>query len=192
MHICGVILAGGKSSRMGTNKSLLLIDHKPVIKHIVEELETCTDELVIIANEPTIYDFLHLKVYRDRYTDKGPLAGIETALYHVEADVFMLAACDMPFIHASIYTFLLEKFEQHDAIIPVYEKQMHPLAGLYKKSVLEKVQYQLENDILRVKSFFDQINVKYVENFQGISDKLLKKHFFNMNNPEEYQEAKTF
>lgn len=192
MVSCGVILSGGKSSRMGTNKSLLQLDNKPVIEQIADELKKCTDKLIINANDRVIYDFLHLPIIADRYVEKGPLAGIETALYHVDADLFFIAACDMPFINEVVYRYLQTKLDSYDAVIPVYGNYMHPLAGIYHKRILTKIQAQLDQNALQIKRLFDHCKVNFVHTFENIPDNLLRKHFFNMNDPRQYEIAKTF
>lgn len=191
MKICGVVLSGGKSTRMGTNKALLQLNDQPVVQGIVEELKKCTDEVVLITNDgESVYEFLNIKQYKDRYIDKGPLAGIETALYNVNADIFAFAACDTPFINTKVYSELLKQLGDYDAVVPIYNEQMHPLSAIYKQEVLIKVQEQLNNNNLRIRSFFDHINVKYVQEFHHIDDDILFKHFFNMNNPQQYEQAK--
>src|SRR5699024_9685643 len=133
-----------------------------------------------------------LPIYRDRYVGKGPLAGLETALFHVEADVFVVAACDMPFIHTSIYHCLLQQRADYDAVIPVYNGQIHPLAGIYKKEVLPVIKKMLDADERKVKSLSDHVHVKYVATFPGIPEEVLYKHFFNMNTPAQYEKQKAF
>ncbi|PAV29450.1 molybdenum cofactor guanylyltransferase [Virgibacillus profundi] len=191
MHICGVILSGGKSSRMGTNKSLLKLGNQTVIEHIANELQTYTDEVIVIANEPSVYKFLNLEIYSDRYIDKGPLAGFETAMYHKNADAFIIAACDMPLISGKVYEYLLNQLEYYDAVVPVFDDQLHPLSGIYKKNVLPKIQGNLNKDVRKVKSFFDDVHVNFIHDFGQISDELLQRHFFNMNKPSHYEEAKS-
>lgn len=190
MNICGVILSGGKSSRMGTNKSLLKLGNKPVIQNISEELQACSDEVIIVSNQHETYDFLGVQQISDRYNGKGPLAGIEAALYQFDADIYMFAACDMPFLSKEIYGFLLQHLAHYDAVVPIYNSQMHPLAGIYKKNVLSQVQAQIEKGNLKVKDFFAHVNVNYVRNFSHFPDDLLEKHFFNMNYPYQYREAR--
>lgn len=191
MHSCGVVLAGGKSSRMGTNKSLLHIkENQPVIQHIFEEMKQINDETIIITNHPEQYDFLQATKVGDRYLDMGPLAGLETAMYHINADSFTIAACDMPFINRNIYTYLKQQLQSYDAVVPIFNEKMHPLAGVYKRKVLPSIQRQLQLHDLRVKSFFTDINVLYVDDFSSFSQAAAKKHFFNMNHPSEYEQAK--
>lgn len=192
MKTCGVILAGGKSSRMGTNKALLKINNKVVIEIIAEELHLVSDGIVVVTNEPDDYRFLNLPLISDRYPSKGPLAGIETALYHFEADQYIISACDMPFINHQIYHFLLDRLEDYDAVVPEYDHQLHPLSGVYRRNALSFIQKQIDQNDLKVKSFFEHLNVNFVRKFNGFDKNLLQKHFFNMNNPEQYNQAKDF
>lgn len=192
MHISGVILAGGKSSRMGTTKSLLGIDGKPAIAYIADELKKFCDDTAVIANEPAAYQFLGLNVYRDRYEDKGPLAGIETAIYHIDADIYVLAACDMPFIDKNVFHDLIQSRGDAEAVIPVYNNRMHPLSGIYTKNVLPHIQNMLDNDERKIRTLFNAITVNYADDFNGISKETLDTHFFNMNYPEQYEMVKAF
>ncbi len=190
MKISGVVLSGGKSSRMGTNKSLLTLDGKPVIEHITNELQLVSHTVSVISNTPSSFDFLDFDLYGDRYLNSGPLAGLESAFYHIDADVYICAACDMPFVHKNVYNYLLHSLGEFDAVIPIYKEKMHPLSGIYTSNVLPEIQQLLANSQLKVRELFDQITVKYVRDFGGIPEYILTRHFFNMNYPDQYEEAK--
>lgn len=190
MLTCGVVLSGGQSTRMGTNKSLLPIDGKVAIAHIVDELTKCVNDIIVIANEKQPYKFLKQPIYADRFQDKGPLAGLESALYHHDADLYYMAACDMPFVSCQVYNVLSKQAEDFDAIIPIYEGREHPLAGIYRRSILPHVQNNINNDRLRMNSFHHDIKVKYVDTFPSVDDQTIQRHFFNMNNPKQYEAAK--
>src|SRR5699024_6470535 len=192
MRICGVILSGGKSSRMGTTKAFLELDGKPAITHIADELKKTSQHVMVITNEPADYQFLGLELYRDRYTNMGPLAGIETAIYHIDADVYIFSACDMPYIHPDVYQYLMRSLNYDDAHIPIYTDRMHPLSGIYTKNVLPQIQILLDNDQRKIRALFDHITVNYVSDYNGIPKHVLDKHFFNMNNPDQYEMAKQF
>lgn len=194
MKRCGVVLAGGQSRRMGTNKALLELHSKPAISIVADELAICTDGIVIIANDARPLSFLPWTIIGDRFSGEGPLAGIESALYHIEADLFLIAACDMPLINHEIYQYMLEKLldNNSDAIIPVYQNRQHPLAGIYRKGVLPEIQVQLQHGQRKVTSFFQHINVHYEETFTGFTNEQLSKHFFNMNHPEQYEQVKLY
>lgn len=190
MRTCGVILAGGKSSRMGKNKALLPILGKPVIQHVAKTLSRCTEEVFVIANNPSDYSFLKLPIYPDRYVHIGPLGGMESALYHIKADCYVFAACDMPFLNTDVYNILLSKLESYDAVIPIYNQYEHPMCGIYRNSIFHQVQTQIRKNDLKLKRLLDQIQVNYIDTYEGIPNDVIKKHFFNMNYPSEYEEAK--
>src|SRR5699024_1113003 len=192
MRICGVILSGGKSTRMGTTKSFLEIDDKPVITHVADELKKLSDYVSVITNEPEDYQFLELDLFRDRYKNKGPLSGMEAAIYHIDADIYLFAACDMPFIHRNVYQHLIQSLHNYEAVIPMYNERMHPLSGIYTKNVLPQIQTLLDNDQRKIRTLFDYITVNYVTDYNGMPKHTLDKHFFNMNYPERYELAKRF
>ncbi|WP_163969810.1 molybdenum cofactor guanylyltransferase [Oceanobacillus halotolerans] len=192
MKRCGVILSGGKSSRMGKNKSLLELNGQTVIEHVMDTMEECSDTLVIITNEPSRYTHLSIPLQRDRFHYQGPLAGIESGMYYHEADVYFIAACDMPFVHKDVYDQLFNQLGRYEAVVPVYDGQIHPLSGIYKRSVLPVIQQLLNDDQRKVKKLLDAVQVHYVHDFSGIPQELVEKHFFNMNHPEQFEHAKTF
>ncbi|HEX6593507.1 MAG TPA: molybdenum cofactor guanylyltransferase [Bacillota bacterium] len=191
MTLCTVILAGGKSTRMGRNKALLTLGMKPIIEHIVSELQPISDKLVVVANEPDDYTFLGVPIVRDRYKNKGPLAGIEAAMYQTEADQYVIAACDMPFIDRNIYKYLLTELYDFTAVIPLFDGKVHPLTSIYRREALPHIQAQLENNDLQVTRLATHIRINYVSQFAGVSTERLQRHFFNMNDPSEYERAKT-
>ena len=190
MHIQGVILAGGKSTRMGTDKALLSLHNKKVVEHIIEEMKNITPDIIIISNQPELYESYGYPIYKDRYKDKGPLAGLETAFYHMKGDIAVITPCDTPFIQHAIYEDLLRNIQPYDAVVPKYNGRLHPLAGVYRRSVHPFIETCIQNNQLQVKSFFDKIDVLYQEDFNMVNDSLLEKHFFNMNTVEEFNEAK--
>lgn len=190
MDLCAVVLCGGKSTRMGTNKSLLELNNRPVIEHIIKEFRKITDRIIIITNDKETYQNLNVPLYSDRFKEAGPLAGIESAMYHVAADQYIFAACDMPFINKDVYEYLLQSSDAYEAVVPKYNGRLHPLASIYKRTSLPIIQQKLEHGDYRVRSFYDDIQINYVSDFSNLDEDLLQRHFFNMNHPEEYEKAK--
>ncbi len=80
--ITGIILAGGKSTRMGENKSLLSLNGKTVIERVVDLMKSIFKEVILITNTPEEYDFIKIPKYKDIFEYKGPLAGIHSGLTH--------------------------------------------------------------------------------------------------------------
>ena len=101
-----VILAGGKSSRMGSTKHSLNLKAKTFIELQIELLRKMFDEIIISANTPSEYEYLHLPIFKDLYPDKGPLAGIYTGLINSSSFYTFMLACDMPFVELELIKYL--------------------------------------------------------------------------------------
>ncbi|WLV25931.1 molybdenum cofactor guanylyltransferase [Aciduricibacillus chroicocephali] len=191
MRIVGAVLAGGASSRMGTDKSMLSIGGTPAIKHICTNLEKVVNELVLITHKPDQYDFLNIPVYQDVFPGKGPLAGLHSVMYHKPADAYLLAACDMPFLNQEVCEFLVKQLPGYDAVLPVYAGKRQPLAAVIGYKAFPVIQRMLEENQLKIGLLFEQIRTKEQCEFP-FPDKVLVKHFFNMNHPHEYEKAKEY
>jgi molybdenum cofactor guanylyltransferase len=192
MIVGAIILSGGQSSRMGTNKALLPISEKPNIERIKDELDKNFDEMILVTNHPEVYDFLKMKMVSDHYPGKGPLAGIHAGLLASSYEVNLVVACDMPFVSAGLGTILVENLREYDAVVPIIGGTKHPLFAVYRKKVAEEIKSCLENNSLRMIHLLDNLNVLYMteEDLQTFTKESLEQIFFNMNHPEEYEFAK--
>lgn len=182
-----IILAGGQSSRMGTNKALLTIDGKTVIEKIVGECKKITSQQLIVTNTFSDYAFLDLPMVADRLKGKGPLAGFQAGLSAVTTQKNLIVACDMPFISAQVGSELLTDLTEYDVVIPKIAGQLHPLFAAYRKSCLEHINKSLDDGILQIRHFFKEVNVKIKteKDFKNFTTSA----FFNMNYPQEYEKA---
>lgn len=186
------VLAGGKSSRMGKNKALLPLDGKLVIERITDEMKQLNGSLLVISNQYEPFAFLGLPIYSDRFVDKGPLAGIESALFHSPTGYVSIAACDTPFISANVYRYLQSQANGKQAVIPFYNGRMHPLSGIYHTAISQQLRHSIEHGELKLQKVLDKIDYKLVTSFSNIDSAELERHFFNMNHPEEYEQAMNF
>jgi molybdenum cofactor guanylyltransferase len=192
MKAGAIILSGGKSSRMGTNKALLKINQKTNIERIAEELKKGFDETILVTNEPETYDFLDVTITLDHYPGKGPLAGLHAGLLASQYEVNFIVACDMPFISAEMARDLVSQIGKYDAVIPVINGRQHPLFSVFSKKTLAKIEEAIENNSLRMQSLLDHLDVHYLteKDLKGYSESSLERIFFNMNHPNEYENAK--
>jgi molybdenum cofactor guanylyltransferase len=192
MIVGAIILSGGQSSRMGTNKALLPISEKPNIERIKDELDKNFDEMILVTNHQEVYDFLKIKMVSDHYPGKGPLAGIHAGLMAASHEVNLVVACDMPFVSAGLGTILVENLREYDAVVPIIGGTKHPLFAVYRKKIVEEIKSCLENNSLRMIHLLDKLNVLYMteEDLQTFTKESLEQIFFNMNHPEEYEFAK--
>jgi molybdopterin-guanine dinucleotide biosynthesis protein A len=97
-----LILAGGNSSRFGTDKAFVPFNNTTLIEHIIEQLNTIFTEVIISAQDPLKYDHLHLTVCQDLLQKTGPLGGIHAGLKTANSDYLFVTACDMPFISKTV------------------------------------------------------------------------------------------
>lgn len=187
-----IILSGGKSSRMGKNKALLPIGEQLNIERIVSELKPQFRDLILVTNDPENYRFLNLPTVSDHYPGKGPLAGVHAGLQAASHEVNVIVACDMPFISAELATAMIGHIDNYDAVVPVIDGKQHPLFSVFKKTCLALIEDRIVEDRLRMKHVLEELNVRYVteEDFSMFDKKELQRYFFNMNHPNEYEEAK--
>ncbi|UCZ52389.1 molybdenum cofactor guanylyltransferase [Bacillus shivajii] len=190
--ITGVILAGGKSSRMGKNKALLPVNGMTNIERMKNELEQLTTDVVIAANDKETYQFLNKKIISDVYAGKGPLAGIHGSLAESKTKWNLFIACDMPFFSTDIASYLIEKTRNSklDGIVPMIDGRIHPLYAVYKTESVTLFEDCLKKDQLRIRDALSQLKVEYVTKEElvdtGINAEEIEKAFYNMNHPEEY------
>lgn len=192
MKAAAIILSGGKSSRMGTNKALLKINEKTNIERIADKLKILFDDIILVTNEPEQYKFLGLKMVEDQYPGMGPLAGVHAGLEVSDFEVNFVVACDMPFISVELANALVNNCSHYDAVVPVINGKQHPLFSVFKKETANKIEQSIAGGRLRMKHLLDDLNVLYLTEteLRALCQLDLERIFFNMNHPNEYEEAK--
>lgn len=192
MQATAIILAGGKSSRMGRNKALLEIGGRTVIEMIANELQDLTSHIMIVTNSPEEYHFLHLPIVEDEWKGMGPLAGIHAGLSHSKTEKNLIVACDMPFISAVVGRILLEELEDgFQVVIPDMEGQLHPLYAAYHKNILPWITQSMNRQQLSIHRFLENMPVKIMNEGDFMSSHYILKDtdFFNMNNRHAFLHA---
>ena len=184
-----VILVGGKSSRMGTNKAFLELKGKTFIELQIELLREMFDEISISANTPSEYEYLNLPIFKDIYPGKGPLGGIYTSLINSSSLHTFMLACDMPFVGPKLIKHLKDLTKEYDVVIPKSENGLEPLHAFYSKNCIEPIKRELDENNLRIRSFFPQVNVKIVELDSLASSDYFKNSIKNLNTMDDYEDV---
>jgi molybdenum cofactor guanylyltransferase len=192
MKAAAIILSGGKSSRMGTNKALLKLNEKTTIERMVDILKIYFDDIILVTNDMEDYQFLGVKMVSDHYPGKGPLAGFHAGLMASDYDVNFITACDMPFISGELAATLVNMIDHYDALVPVINGKMQTLCAVFQKKSAAKIEECIENGHLPIKHLLEHLNVLYVteKELQAYSNIDMERVFFNMNHPHEYEDAK--
>jgi molybdenum cofactor guanylyltransferase len=190
IQVTGVILAGGKSRRMGRDKAFLPFGKGVLIERVIEVVRAVTDELLLITNTPEQYQRFGLPMVSDVIPEAGSLGGIYTGLVHAKTPYSLALACDMPFVKPAFSRFLCDIAGEADVIIPKNAEDFQPLCTVYAQACREPIRQRIEAGRLKITGFFDQVRVRVIEG------EVLARYdphdvmFFNANTPEEYERAR--
>ena len=150
-NITGIILAGGKSSRMGTDKGFLLFNKKPFVQYSIDALKPLVSEIMIVSDNPD-YDIFGLKRVNDITKNAGPVAGISSGLEASSNKFNLILSCDIPLISSEILQKLIDTIDNEYQIIQVESQgKSMPLIALYKKEVASTFNSCLKNGERRLR-----------------------------------------
>lgn len=185
--------AGGKSSRMGQDKALLDFGGKPLIQHVLTQLEALADETIITTNHPEGYRFLGLALIPDLIPERGSLGGLFTALNAAKHPLVAVVACDLPFVSLDILKTcrdLLLTNPTLDAVIPSTKHGLEPLHAVYRRETcLPAVKTALDAGKWKMIAWHAQVKVSVLppEEVAALDPEGLA--FWNVNTPDEFQDA---
>lgn len=188
--VTGIILAGGKSSRMGEDKSFLPVCGRPLIAIVIETVSALFKNLIIITNQPALYKKYSARIEADTIKDCGPLGGIYTGLRASKTQHNFVCACDMPFLNKKLIQYILENAENYDMVLPYYHGRYQPLCALYAKSCLRPIGAELQKGNLKITNLLKRVRVKIVseDEIKALDPEGLS--FVNINTPHDYERFK--
>lgn len=180
----GIVLAGGKSSRMGMEKGLISWKGRTLAEQAIHTLlPHCTD--IIISTNNSSYDFLGYPVLRDDYVDSGPMGGILTCLIQSDTDQNLVIPVDTPNVTSGIYAQLLKYAGDYDIIVPLdHDSRYQPLCAVFNRSVIPAMEEQISNRILGFAPLIKRVTAKEVP-FRLNRDSYDEHTFININSPED-------
>ncbi|MEO9004237.1 MAG: molybdenum cofactor guanylyltransferase [Ginsengibacter sp.] len=185
-NINGYILAGGKSSRMGTDKGLLILNGKSIVQTIIEQLQPAVDKITIVSNNID-YEKFGLEVIPDLIKDKGPAGGIHGALSHTDTEQTFIVSCDMPNITTLAIQYMIEQSTHSEITLPVHHGKTEPLFGMYSKKCLPLWHQLIEQGMIKLQEMIAHFNLLKinVDSIELFSDSL----FLNINDKNDLQKA---
>ena len=199
--LSAIILAGGRSRRMGQNKIWLPFQGRPLIEHVALSVTPLASEVIIStdAREPFADLITRLplptRVALDRYRDAGPLAGLHAGLQAAQNDLVLMVAADMPFLNLTLIRQFVLMAQGYDVTVPLVftphtENPLpEPLHALYRRSCLPAIEARLQAKQRRMISFFPDVRTRYVTpaEIAGIDPNF--RSFTNLNTPDEWAAA---
>jgi len=196
-----VILAGGNSSRMGLNKSLLKINNETLIDRAIMLLKNIFDDIIIVSNSPDDYTNSGLPIFQDVYQGFGPLAGIHSGLLNSNSEKVFVVSNDLPFLNRELLEYLLTVKADNSIVVPKEAGHTHHLCGIYSNSCIDAAENILIESREQPKSSSGKSGRKY--NVRRLLDECgaelvsidnlpfySKDLFFNMNNYDDYNYVK--
>ena len=184
--VAGVILAGGQSSRMGSNKALLPYRGGRFIEAIHRQLSGLFDEVLLVTNTPEQYSFLPCRKVADVFPGLGALAGLQSGLYHSSSEHIFAVACDMPYLNSTLIRRLAALRDGYDVVIPEGEAGLEPLHAIYGRRCLGPMEEALANNRKRIISFFADVRMRrYSRAEVALLDPEFAS-FSNINTPGDY------
>ncbi len=189
--ITGIVLAGGKSRRMGTEKGLLKFGGKHLIEHAIAVLEKVCGQIIIIENSDT-YDFLGYDVIADIIPNSGPMVGIYTGLMNSKTELNLVLSCDMPFISEETLKYLVSNIKDFDVVVPWHgEQKLEPMCALYHKNTIPVFEQFIQSDNYKIQDVYSQLKTNKL--FISADLDFYKSHLFdNLNSKEEFEKASQY
>lgn len=182
MGVTAIILAGGKSSRFGRDKSLLQLNSKPLMRHLTDSCAVFADEILIISNQENKFAIPGVRELTDHYRDMGPLAGIHAGLCYASNPHIFVTACDMPFFHAGLAKSMLAQLNSYEAVLPCYHTYFEPLfSAMRRDHALAEAEALLANGNRKVLLLFERLHTLCRD-----CDSEEMDIFYNINYPEDY------
>ena len=185
------ILAGGASSRMGQDKGLLPLLGIPLVERVLLQVHGLAEKVMLVTNQPDEYRRFGIPMRADVRPGMGPLGGVYSALLHATHDCTLVLSCDMPFVSRPLLEHMLALGPGWDAVVPRLEgtRRVEPLRAVYSKSCIEPIATALAAGRRRMISFFEDVNVRYVEIDEIEPFDPGAGTFFNINTPADLSVA---
>lgn len=174
-----IILAGGKSQRMGVDKSTLEIDGVPMLEYIYGQVADSFDQVLVSSNKNVSVGESGAEIIGDLEDERGPLMGMVSCLEKSVNEINFVCACDCPVINLPFVRKMISSIDDYDAVVPVSGENVEPLFAVYKKSVVRVMKKQMLTGVYKVKNVLLDLKVRYIPISEG--------WFFNVNTPEQYE-----
>jgi molybdopterin-guanine dinucleotide biosynthesis protein A len=192
--VTGIVLAGGKSSRLGREKALERVGKQRLIEKVVSSLSPISQEVFVVTSQEQFdnIDSIHLKARTlvDLYPGKAAFGGIYTGLASANNLYGLVVACDMPFLNSALLSYLVELASGFDIVIPKVNDKIEPLHAVYSKNCLAIIKQLLDKGIFQMLQLLDLVKTRYV--CENEIDKYDPENlsFFNINTQDDLLKAK--
>lgn len=160
-----VILAGGKSSRMGFDKQFMKIQNKIILEILYESLKEEFEDILVITNKPYKYENSSFRVKSDELSSMGPLSGIHSGLKGSKSEYAYFIACDMPNVNLDYIRLMKDKLmaKKNEACITKTNGGIEPFNSFYSIKIVDRIEKLLKENKKSMLSLADSIDTYYIE-----------------------------
>ena len=181
----GIILAGGKNTRMGRNKALLEVGGMRLIDRTVGLFRSVFKEVILVAADPLAYLDLQTLIVTDILPERGALGGLYTGLFYAAGEYAFIGACDMPFMNRAFLEYMVSKAPGYDIVVPAPPDGLQPLHAVYSRRCLPAIRSLLDRNRMQIKELYPG------QQLLEIPPEVLRAYdpegrmFMNLNTPED-------
>lgn len=176
-----IILAGGKSSRMGTDKALLKYKGQTFIQILFYNLKNICSNIIISSNNPKV-SIIGTKTISDEIKEIGPMGGIYTCLKNSDSDFNFIVSVDTPFVSSKLLMYIFHKSENFDISVVSFKNKVHPLIGVYHKRILKLLSSEIQAGKYKIMEMIKKTKFQFIE-----IDGSFEKELLNINKPKDYE-----
>lgn len=188
----GIILSGGKNTRMGTNKAFLSIGGERLIDRTINLFKDLFEEVILVTNTPLDYLDHDGVIVSDIIREKGALGGIYSGLFFASGTHAFVAACDMPFLNKEFIRYMMERAPEYDIVVPRLSDGFQPLHAIYAKRCLPHIQKAIMSNNLKVTSFYRRLKILQIPEDVTKHYDPEGRMFFNVNTQEDLIKMSSF
>lgn len=181
-----IVLAGGKSSRMKTNKAFLPFKNTPLIETIINKLRDSFFEVIVVTNTVSLYSHLKARIVSDIIPECGPLSGIHAGLMASTCHYNFVLACDMPFVDVELVQYLISLAPGYDVVVPVVGGFYETSSAIYAKSCIPYIEAHLKRGSHKVINLYSDVKTLPVYEKELSHYCKVDQAFLNLNTPHDY------
>jgi molybdenum cofactor guanylyltransferase len=194
LDVSCIVLAGGKSKRLGRNKLVETIGNQSLLERVVSCLLLLKSEIIVVAAQdsslPQLTNNSRLKLVTDIYPKRGSLGGLYTGLFNSKSFYNLVVACDMPFLNLALLRYMIEQAPGFDVVVPRIKEVYEPLHAIYSKNCQNPLELLIEQDRFSILELYPMVKVKHLGNEE--IDRFDPRHlsFFNINTEADLNAGK--
>ena len=184
-----IVLAGGRSSRFGSDKAFASYNGKPLIEGILQQLYSTFNRVILVTNNPEKYQSFQAELTSDIFNECGPLAGLHAGLSAAKGDYVYITACDMPFISLKLISRMriLLEVDKRDAVVVSRNGLIEPFNGFYARNLVPEIEKYLNQGKTAFYAFTRSLDLSIIDNSElFFQDKREGRDVFtNINSQED-------